>query len=148
MTALANVTQFIQADEKAYRLAEWNMVRPPFGDWHRWQVIFVNRADKLAEFWTDLGPAANYTAAEFNIPALWEHSVAELQDIATSVRLGDDHWQKFAAEKQAESTLISDFLQQKEEMWKVINNQTVIGPGVSKQRDGFSKRAAWALKGR
>ena len=145
--AVCPVTPFIHKDEKALRLAEWNMIRPPVMQLHRWQVLFVNRADAIAEHWIDLGPAENFKAPELNIPLLWEHSVAEAQDIATRERLGSDHWQKFLAERQAASTLIPDFLEQKAERWKVINNQSVFGPGVTKPRNGFSKRAAYEREG-
>lgn len=143
---LMPVTQFILPDEKAWRLTEVNLVRPPSYQWHRWQVIFVNRADALAEFWTDFGPSSNYTAPEVTIPALWEHSVAELQDIALDKRLGDDYWQKRLGELNDSSTLIPDILAQKEEHWKIIRNQSVFGPSHNHQRNGFSKRTAQESK--
>ena len=135
------VTEAIHENEKAWSLREQNMVRPPTHQVHRWQIITVVRNDKLAEWWNDLGPAAEFRAPGIEIPALFEHSVAELRDIATEYRLGDDYWRKRTAELSAESTLVKDWLEQMEEDWRVIRNQSSFGPGVSKQRNGFDRRA-------
>ena len=144
MIALA--TNVIHPDEKAYILGERNLIRPPLHEWRRYQVIVVNRDDQLAEWWDDLGPAEDFTAPGLDVLSEWEHTVAELQDIAERQRLGEDYWQKRLVELEGESTLIPDFLNYKEEAWKVINNQSVFGPGVSKQRIGFSKEAAYAYQ--
>ena len=135
------VTLFISPDEKAMSLREQNLVRPPTHQWHRFQIVTVDRGDELAEWWRDLGPSTAFTAPGCEIPSLWEHTVGELWDIAEHHRLQDDYWQKFSEEKASESTLIGDFLEQYEERSKVIKNQSQFGPGVSHQRNGFSKEA-------
>jgi len=54
---------------------------------HRWQVILVNRGDKLVEFRVDMGREELWKDKRFiNIPSLWEHSVVELQFIADQIR--------------------------------------------------------------
>lgn len=136
------VTIVIHPDEKAWSLREINLVRPPTHQWHRWQIVTVVRNDRLAEWWNDLGPSASFPVQQFEVPSLGEHTVGELLDIAEHSRLQDDYWQKRAVEITDGCTLIADFLDQKEERWRVINNQTVSGPLVTKQRDGFDKRAA------
>ena len=134
------VTLAIHENERAWSIRERNLVRPPAFQWRRWQIITVIRNDQLTEWWDDLGPSANFKGLGFEMPSLGEYSVAELRDHATRLR-NDTTWVGFAAEKQAESTLIKDFLDQVEEHWKVINNQSTYGPGGHKQRDGFPKKA-------
>lgn len=134
-------TLFIHPDEKAMSLREINLVRPPTHQWHRYQIVTVNRGDELAEWWKDLGPSEAYQRPEVEIPSLWEHSVGELWDIAQHYRLQDDYWRKRTAEWQAESTLIPDFLDQHMERWRIIRNQSQFGPGYAKQRNGFFKEA-------
>lgn len=134
------VVAAIHEDEKAFRLAEWNLVRPPAYQLHRWQVVFVNRGGELAEWWEDLGPAKNFTAPPVNIPSLWEHTVAELRDIAERHRLMDDYWTKFLEEESQASTMIPDFLAHYEERWRIANNQSQFGPLISRQRNGTNRR--------
>lgn len=135
-------TLAVHENEKAWSLREINLVRPPAYHNRRWQIITVVRNDSLAEWWDDLGPAEQFDAPQFEVPSLGIHSVAELRDIAVQQRHRDDHWQRFMAEKTAESTLIPDFLDYIEENWKRIYNQSVFGPGVTHQRNGFPKKEA------
>lgn len=136
---MKGVTVAVRRDELAMSLREINMVRPPKYQRHRWQVITVNRDDRLSECWIDLGPASQFRGVEFEIPSLWEHSVAELIYIADSKR-NDTTWQLFMAEQRAESTLIKDFMDQMEEKAAIIENRTVSGPGGTKARNGFPKK--------
>ncbi len=140
---MRGVTNTIHKDEKAWSLKERNLVRAPNFKLSRYQIITVNRGDKLVEWWSNLGPVKNFTAPELDIPSLWEHSVAELQEIAEEKRLGDDYWQKFTEETRHESSLISDWANQYEERGRIIRNQSVSGPGFRKQRNGFSRKAAY-----
>lgn len=135
------VTLFVHPDEKAMSLREQNMVRPPTHQWHRYQIVTVNRGDELAEWWRDLGPSENFPAPGCEIPALWEHTVGELWDIAQHYRLQDDYWRKTAEEIQGESTLIPDFLNQYQERNEILRNRSRFGPGYTKQRNGFPKEA-------
>lgn len=140
---MRGVTNTVHKDEKAWSLKERNLVRAPDFTLCRYQVITVNRGDQLVEWWSNLGPVTSFTAPELDIPSLWEHSVAELQEIAEEKRLGDDYWQKFTKEMQDESNLLTDWANQYEERGRVIRNQSVSGPGISKQRNGFSRKAAY-----
>lgn len=123
------VTAAINTNEKAMSLREENL------HGRRYQIIVVVRNDELAEWWNDMGPAEKFKAGPLSIPSLFEHSVAELRDIATASR-SDDTWQKEMAGIVAESTLIPDFLEQYEERFKIVRNQSTFGPGVSHQRNG------------
>ena len=88
----------VQRDEPAFALAEVNLQSPDSSGWRRYQIIYVIRNDKLAEYREDLGPSENFTAEAFRIPGgVWDadtrrleimHSVAELKHIAEKVRLG------------------------------------------------------------
>lgn len=137
---LSRATSYVHKDEKAMCLVERNLAATV--GVHRYQVITVNRDGELADFTTDLGPVEEFTAPEFQVLGVWEHSVAELMHIADQYRFGDDHWQKFLAEKSAESTLIPDFLAQAEERARVFKNRTTVGPYLRKQRNGFSRKGA------
>ena len=80
----------ILPDEKAYGLSEVNLLSP----WvegkgqtmRRYQIIYVNRGDNLAEYREDLGLASDSDALQFRIPSFWEHTVGELKDIAAELR--------------------------------------------------------------
>ena len=84
----------IFADEQAYGLSETNLLSP-LSDaikgvgqtMRRYQIIYVNRGDVLAEYREDLGLASDFTAIQFRIPSFWEHTVGELREMAESLRL-------------------------------------------------------------
>lgn len=131
----------IHEDEPAFMLVELNLVRPPSRQWHRWQIITVQRDGALHDWWTDLGPTASFKAPELACPGLWEESVGALRDLAEVQRLANDHFQRRRAELQAESTLIPDILAQFEQGKRIIANQSSFGPAVSRPRNGFDRRA-------
>lgn len=136
------VTLAVHKDEKAWKLREQNLVRPPSNQWHRWQFIWVQRNGVMYEWANDLGPSENFTQPGCEIPSLWEHTVAELQEIAEIHRYKDDFWQRFMAEQTAESTMFEDYRNQTAERHEVIHNRSVYGPKHKKQRIGFDRRAA------
>ena len=146
------VAHRVHKDEPAACLVEVNRMAPDpkskAVELRRHQIITVNRDGELAEFVTDLGPADHFDAQEFQIVGLWEHSVAELIEIADNERWKDDYWLRFLREKAAESTLIPDFLNQFEELQRIKDNKTQVGPYLTKQRNGFSRKgmAAWSRK--
>lgn len=133
------ITYDLDANERVWRLSEMNFTRAPSYQPRRYQIILVNRNDRIAEWWYDLGPSIAFTASQFTFPMLWEHTVAEAQEMAETKR-HDDYWLKFLAEKKSESTLLIDAAEQRDEHRKVIANQSVFGPGGHKQRDGFYRR--------
>lgn len=144
MTAvLVPGTHFVLHDELAYYLVERNLTAPDYKGVHRFQIVYVNRDDEIAEYRKDLGLATEFPGVqEFRIPSLWEHTVAELQEIAEHTRTQDDYWRKRAQEIAADSTLIDDWLDQVEERGRVIHNRSTFGPLASAQRNGFDLRAA------
>lgn len=131
----------VHEDEKAFWLVELNLVRPPSREWHRWQVITVNRDDKLTDWWHDLGPSGNFTGGQLVIPGLWEESVGALRELAETMRLANDTFRQRTTELEAESTLIDDMLAQFEQGERIIANKSSFGSLVSRPRNGFDTRA-------
>lgn len=140
-------TLYVLDDEPAWNLREQNLVRPPTYQWHRWQILTVIRADRLSEYWTDLGPSENFPAPQIEIPGLKEHTVAELRDMAERWR-DEKGGQKRLQELQAESTLRDDIMNQFEEGKRIMANQSISGPGFHHQRNGLDRRAFRELIGR
>lgn len=93
---LEAATLAVNVDEGAFLLTEVNLPRPDSKGRHRYRFTYVNRADRLAAFKEDMGPAENFTATEFRIPGgvydedtgRYEllHTVGELRDMADWLR--------------------------------------------------------------
>ena len=84
---LIPATLSVQGNEKAYSLQEVHLQSPGSRGFHRYRILIVNRDGKLAEYREDLGSVAKWRGVRcFNIPSLWEHSVAELLGIADYLR--------------------------------------------------------------
>ncbi len=80
-------TSYVKPDEKAYSLQEIHEQSPGSRGFHRYRIILVNRDGKLAEYREDMSLASRFKGVrQFNVPSLWEHSVAELLDIADVLR--------------------------------------------------------------
>ena len=124
--SLSILTDYILPDEKAWRLVE--IVMTPYAmsrgrtrfkpktmiGRRRWQVVWVNRDDRLAQHITDMGDASLFNRGPVNIPGLFEHTVAELREIADQWR-NDNSWeQEIIANVQGESKLTERFLIQQE----------------------------------
>ena len=144
---LTPIATTVSPDEKAYALVELNMTPYSFTkggrkgkpkSWaglHRYQVIMVNRGDRLAEYHRDMGDAALYPFGTLRIPSLWEHTVAQLQDIAATWRANEQKAHRnMLAELQGRSTLRRDALRLMEEVAKRKRRQSIYGPGVAIQR--------------
>lgn len=138
-TAFVPVTDTVHPDEKAWRLKEINLPRMvgKAQEMHRIQFVWVARNGVVMEWSQDLGRSDGYTSPGLDIPAIWEHTVGELFDIAEEARLGNNYWQRWTAEQESESTLIPDWINQVDEQSKIIRNQSVFGPGGHRQRNGF-----------
>jgi len=101
---------------------------------HRYQIVTVNRGDRLTRHIHDMGDASLYDCGGLNIPGLWENSVAQLREIADQWRI-DQTWEKeVIAEAQGRSTLIDTWLKQEEKKKKALVGQSVYGPGISRRR--------------
>lgn len=80
-------TSYILDNEKAWSLQEIHEQSPDSRGFHRYRIILVKRDGKLAEYREDMGEAKLYKGVrQSNVPSIWEHSVAELLDIADVLR--------------------------------------------------------------
>ena len=94
-------TNWVTADEPCLGLQESNLQSPDSRGFHRYQIIYVMRGDKPAEYKKDLGLKTK--ADQFNILGgakdeitgrfYIEHTVGELRDIANQ-RRGNDLFDK------------------------------------------------------
>ena len=145
------ITDHVHPDEPCYGLQEVDRLEPmPDGSsqWRRVQAVYVVRGDTIAEYMTDLGPSMLFQrVTQIKLLAFGEESVGELMDEADRTRY-DDYAEKLRQEVKESSTLIQDFVEEKERNWKIIRNQSVFGPGITRQRNGFDIRAAYERKGR
>ena len=133
---IAGTVDDIHPNEKVYFLAERNLLTRDYKHQRRWQIVGVERGGSMA-FWTrDLGAAAAFRTPEFRIVVLWEHTFAEVLDMAERQRTYDDSLQEFIKDSRGRSTLIKDFLDQTEQDAKLVRRQSVFGPGVRRQRNG------------
>lgn len=137
---LEAVVEVIHPDEKAYALVEVPIITNNSQRVHRFQVIYVNRGDRLAAHVIDLGPELVKLPAS-RIPSFWEHTVAELQDLAVQMR-NDMELESILQEEREKSTLIKDVLELSQIRQRIISNQTLFGSGstaATTQRTGFRR---------
>lgn len=132
------ITHWVSPDEKAYMLLETNVIYQKL--WRRVQVIYVERGGELARYAEVMGLQSEISAPELMCPSLWVMTVAELREYADQER-ADDYWQRFLAEKDAESTLINDWHEQAAARREIIANRSVVGPYQRTQRHEFSQYA-------
>ena len=134
------VTDRISPDEPCYGLAEMNrMLAMPDRSmqWRRVQAVYVVRGDAIAEYTTDLGPASAFKDVdEACIFSMGDDRVGDLMEAAAYDRM-DDTYKNLRDQVRGESTLLTDFITQKEKAAALINNRSVLGPLVSHQRNGF-----------
>lgn len=87
MTRLARATSYAEDNEKAMGIAEVEKMHPDNHGFHRFQIIYVIRDGKIAEFTKDLGMAKDYSWTNpFTIYSFMEYSVGELMGMAEQVR--------------------------------------------------------------
>lgn len=86
MANLIGGTTYLLGNEKALGLYEMNLQSPGSRGFHRYQIVHVVRDGKPTEFREDLGKAKKFKANQFRIPAMMEHTVDELKDMALWLR--------------------------------------------------------------
>lgn len=134
--------EVIHPDERAWMLTELVQVVHGLPGYRRIQHLFLVRGDEIVVQDRDLGDASTFTAPEFRLPSFNEHTAGELWDIADFNRDRDAWFRNRMREIQGESTLTQDWLNWIEARVKLVNNQSVFGPGMSVQRNGFSLAGA------
>ena len=116
------------------------MLTPDNKGVHRYQIVYVIRADKQSAYVVDLGDRLFFPNPPLNILSYMEHNVAELQDMANEARARSSVTKRLAElqEKSAkDKDIIKEFLEQKERNSKVIANKSHYGPTITVQRTGF-----------
>jgi len=86
MTKLLGGTQFVLADEPCYRLAEVNLQSPDSRGFHRYQLIWVIRDDRMTEYVGDMGLSKDNHADPVIILGCEDETVARLKYIADQIR--------------------------------------------------------------
>lgn len=84
MGELVQATTYVLGDEKALVLYEENKMSP-MGSRRRYEVIWVVRDDKPAEYRTDMGAVTNVDLVR--IPSYMEHTVNELREMALRLKM-------------------------------------------------------------
>ena len=145
------VVEEIHPDESAYWLFEINLTpfiasrkgyKPPsMAGRKRYQIIQVNRGDHLVNHYTDLGDSALFSGP-FELPSLWEHSVAELRDMADTMRWRDEWTKDLITNLEGESTLLKDTAHWLEERQQIKATRSHFGPGYSRQRNVYRRNHA------
>ena len=80
---LVQATTYVLGDEKAIALYEMNL-KSPTGR-RRYEIIWVVREDKACEYRKDRGPVTKVD--QINIPSHMEHTVSELREMASQLKL-------------------------------------------------------------
>lgn len=144
MEDLVRLTATISPDEKAWWLVEVIVTPiamqtrypelhiPNKQGRHRWQVVTVNRNDRLTRHITDMGDASLHPYNGLNLPGLWENTVGQLQEAADDWR-GDQSWERqIVADSQGTSNLMENWFKQTERRSK--SGSSVFGPVISIER--------------
>ena len=73
MSKLISAAIEVHLDEPAFNLSEVNLQAPDNSGWRRYQIIYVVRGEKMAEYREDLGPKDDFSADSFRIPGgVWD----------------------------------------------------------------------------
>ena len=89
MRRIESATLTIWPDEKAMALVEVNLMAPDGKGRHRYQIIYVARGERLAEYRVDLGPSRNFVGAEFRLVGGVHHADGRVELIETVGNLQD-----------------------------------------------------------
>lgn len=131
----------VRGDEKAWMLVERSLLTTDYKELRRWQFIYVNRGDQIAEWCQDLGLASQWPdVTDFRLVSMWEDSVDELMDQATAWRHEQGEFHERLLEYRATSTLIPEWLALIDEKRMQRRNQSTFGPGFTRQRNLFASR--------
>lgn len=130
----------IRPDEKVWFLTELVEVVLGLPGRQRIQRTYIVRGDEICVVEKILGDAENFEGPQFRIPSLMEHTAGEMWDLADWHRDPSrmEHFLARAKEIQGESSLVQDWTDWLHARARLIQNQSVFGPGIVKQRNDFS----------
>ena len=88
MSNIVQAALFVLPDEKAWNYIEMDEQSPGSHGFHRYKIILIKRGDSMAEYREDMGKSELFKDARrtIHIPAVFEHTVGELLDIADELR--------------------------------------------------------------
>ena len=134
---LSAVAHTMDPDEKAYFLVEMNMPKSDYKGRARYQLIMLNRNDQVVP-WVGTVDDEDGEFPAFRIPSYWEHTVAELQEMAEAMRM-DNKLEQIMKQAKEESTLIKDVITLSERRKAIRENRSTFGAGktAGTQRIGF-----------
>lgn len=153
MANLAPITHFLHPNEKVFALEEAVMTplvaekkhgyKPEnYQGKHRYQIIGVNRGGRLALHYHDMGESKNFSYGGIRIPVVWEHSVAEVQDMAEQLR-EDGAWEReIVKERQGKIDFGKALDEQYDLARQNLANRSVFGPAVQVVRNGRTWKGA------
>lgn len=148
-------TPFVLRDERTYALIETDMTpwRASLGgkrfmpeSWRglrRYQMIGVNRGDRIALWVHDMGPAESFDFGALQVLSIWEHTVAEVQDIAEDIRLKDAPFARdvIKVRQQLQGERWPEMAYRQSELLRLnLANQSVFGPAVRVERNAFVRK--------
>jgi len=86
MAKLLGGTQFVLGNEACYRLSEVNLQSPDSRGFHRYQILWVIRDDRITEYVEDMGLSKNIKSDPLIILGCEDETVSRLKDIADQIR--------------------------------------------------------------
>lgn len=136
-------TSYLDPNEKVYWLVECAASSQDYSGAKRYQMVYVNRDDKIAVFVRER-PVTDEDkhARNFQIPSVWEYSVAEITDYADAMRDENGLAERMEKARQ-ESTLIKDTITLAEVRQQIKANRSQFGPAGTAavvQRNGYHPR--------
>lgn len=123
----------VDADEKAWTLAELNLMPSDAGLAHRYQIIIVRRDIGRCQYIEDMGLADLWAAGPKSIPSEWLHSVAELKHMADQLREID--MERILGVEPED--LVQGFHDGVEEYFLQKRHTSVSGPQIRVERNGW-----------
>jgi len=132
------MTQYVDQDEKVYWLIEETFAAKNYQGKKRYQILYVNRDDRLAAWVGIVDEVEGVDFPQFRIPSMWEHNVGEMQEMAQMMRY-DDKLDKLMKEQAENSTLLADFMELALRREAIKANRSTFGAGktTGTQRTGF-----------
>ena len=124
----------VSPNEPCYQLSEINL-QAGHG-WHRFEVVTVVRADRLARYHRDLGPRERFVGEEFHLIGGFTtdsgkydivHTVDELRDIAL-------HLRSRPRQPKPKSNLWQRFYDALESGWDWRKRLAVSGPAITRSK--------------
>ena len=148
-------TPFVFGNEMAYSLIETDMTpwRASLGGerftpdsyigLRRYQLIGVNRDDRITLWVHDMGPAEDYDFGALEVLCLWEETVEWAQDIANDIRATDAAFSRNVIRERQQQLKEQwpEMAEQQAELLRLnLANRSAFGPFVKVERNAFVRK--------